>query len=77
MKTLAIFEADPDGWPESPSGVLFRDESAVGDDTMQVMAVSGASPVPSHSRRSLADSLGRTHTSASGTNALAALNCFG
>jgi hypothetical protein len=76
MKTLAIFEADPDGWPESPSGVLFRDDSTVGDDTMQVMAVPGASPVPSRFRRSLADPLGRTHTSASGTNALAALNCF-
>ena len=35
MKTLAIFLADPDEWPESPSGVLFRDDSTVGDDTMQ------------------------------------------
>ncbi|WP_172178423.1 hypothetical protein [Paraburkholderia elongata] len=35
MKTLAIFLANPDGWPESPSGVLFRDDSTVGDDTMQ------------------------------------------
>ncbi len=25
MKTLAIFVADLDGWPESPSGVRFRD----------------------------------------------------
>jgi hypothetical protein len=35
MKTLAIFLADPDGWPESPSGVLFRDDSTVGDDTIR------------------------------------------
>jgi hypothetical protein len=31
MKTPAIFVADPDGWPES-SGVLFHDDSTVGDD---------------------------------------------
>jgi|HubBroStandDraft_6_1064221.scaffolds.fasta_scaffold5669405_1 hypothetical protein len=36
MKTLAIFLAIPDGWPESPSGVLFRNDSTVGDDTMQM-----------------------------------------
>ncbi|WP_233800918.1 hypothetical protein [Paraburkholderia sp. HP33-1] len=36
MKTLAIFVADPDGWPELPSAVLFRDDSTVGDDPMQV-----------------------------------------
>ncbi|MFM0012741.1 hypothetical protein PQR46_07495 [Paraburkholderia sediminicola] len=36
MNTLAIFLANPDGWPESPSGVLFRDDSTVGDDTMQM-----------------------------------------
>lgn len=35
VKTLAIFLADPDGWPQSPSGVLLREDSAVGDDTMQ------------------------------------------
>jgi hypothetical protein len=76
MKTLAIFVADPDGWPESPSGVLFCDDATVDDDTMQLMALPGASPVPSRFRRSLADPRGRTHTSASGTNALAALNCI-
>jgi hypothetical protein len=32
METLANFLADPDGWPES--GLL--DDSAVGDNTMQV-----------------------------------------
>lgn len=36
MKTFAIFLADSDGWPESPSGVFFCDDSTVGDNTMQV-----------------------------------------
>ncbi|WP_165848043.1 hypothetical protein [Paraburkholderia lacunae] len=47
MKTLAIFLADPDGWPESPSGVLFRGDSTVGDDTTQVkhsLCLSGRTP---------------------------------
>lgn len=26
--------ADSDGWPESPSAVLFRDDATVGDDAM-------------------------------------------
>ncbi|WP_161950074.1 hypothetical protein [Paraburkholderia monticola] len=36
MKTLANFVADLDGWPKSPSGVLFGDDSTVGDDSMPV-----------------------------------------
>jgi hypothetical protein len=36
MTTLAIFVADPDGWPGSRFGVVFRDDSTVGDDPMQV-----------------------------------------
>jgi hypothetical protein len=36
MKTPAIFVADLDWWPESPSGTPLRDPSIVGDDPMQV-----------------------------------------
>jgi hypothetical protein len=48
MRTLAFFVADPDGWTESSSGVLFRDDSTVGDDTTQMqhsLCLAGRTPI--------------------------------